>query len=102
MAFIRTGLWTWRRTLREAIWWCLLGHYFAMGDHRDVSLDSRYWGFIPQENVIGRPMFIYWSFETPPGQYTKTGLGERIGFVAHVILHFFDETRWQRTLKVVK
>ena len=51
------------------------GHYFAMGDHRGVSLDSRYWGFIPQENVIGRPMFIYWSFETPGDQYTKTGIG---------------------------
>src|SRR5262249_1903718 len=35
--------------------------YFGMGDNRDVSLDSRYWGFIPQKNVIGRPMFIYWS-----------------------------------------
>src|SRR5271165_3969337 len=71
------------------------GYYYAMGDHRDVSLDSRYWGFIPQEKVIGRPMFIYWSFETPAGQYTKTGFGERIGFLAHVVLHFFDETRWR-------
>jgi signal peptidase I len=78
------------------------GHYYAMGDHRDVSLDSRYWGFIPQENVIGRPMFIYWSFETPAGQYTRTGIGERLGFLAHVVLHFFDETRWRRTLKVVQ
>ncbi len=78
------------------------GHYFAMGDHRGVSLDSRYWGFIPQENVIGRPMFIYWSFETPPDQYTKTGMGDRLGFLAHVVLHFFDETRWGRTLKVVR
>ena len=78
------------------------GHYYAMGDHRDVSLDSRYWGFIPQENVIGRPMFIYWSFETPAGQYTRTGFAERIGFLAHVVLHFFDETRWGRTLKVVR
>jgi signal peptidase I len=78
------------------------GHYFAMGDHRDVSLDSRYWGFIPQENVIGRPMFIYWSFETPAGQYMKSGLTERVGFLAHVVLHFFDETRWRRTLKVVR
>jgi signal peptidase I len=78
------------------------GHYFAMGDHRDVSLDSRYWGFIPQENVIGRPMFIYWSFETPGNQYHKTDFGDRIGFLAHVVLHFFDETRWGRTLKVVR
>ena len=78
------------------------GHYFAMGDHRGVSLDSRYWGFIPQENVIGRPMFIYWSFETPSDQYRKTDFGDRIGFLAHVVLHFFDETRWSRTLKVVR
>jgi signal peptidase I len=78
------------------------GHYFAMGDHRGVSLDSRYWGFIPQENVIGRPMFIYWSFDTPADQYTKTGMAERFGFLAHVVLHFFDETRWGRTLKVVR
>ncbi len=78
------------------------GHYFAMGDNRDVSLDSRYWGFIPQENIIGRPMFIYWSFETPGDQYRKTDFGDRIGFLAHVVLHFFDETRWRRTLRVVK
>jgi signal peptidase I len=67
-----------------------------------VSLDSRYWGFIPQENVIGRPMFIYWSFETPPGQYLEREPGQRIGFLAHVVIHFFDETRWRRTLKVVR
>ena len=41
--------------------------YFGMGDNRDVSHDSRYWGFIPKENVIGRPMFIYWSFEHAAG-----------------------------------
>ncbi|HEY4679024.1 MAG TPA: signal peptidase I, partial [Candidatus Angelobacter sp.] len=52
--------------------------YFAMGDHRDVSYDSRYWGFIPRENVIGRPMFIYWSFETPPNQYQQTSFSDRI------------------------
>jgi signal peptidase I len=78
------------------------GHYFAMGDHRGVSLDSRYWGFIPQENIIGRPMFIYWSFNTPSDQYTKTGMADRLGFLAHVVFHFFDETRWNRTLKVVR
>jgi signal peptidase I len=76
--------------------------YFAMGDNRDVSYDSRYWGFIPKENVIGRPMFIYWSFDTPPNQYLHTQISERIGFLAHVAIHFFDLTRWRRTLKVVR
>ncbi len=76
--------------------------YFAMGDNRDVSYDSRYWGFIPKENVIGRPMFIYWSFETPANQYLQKEFSQRIGFLAHVVIHFFDETRWRRTLRVVR
>src|SRR5581483_1797408 len=76
--------------------------YFAMGDHRDVSYDSRYWGFIPKENVIGRPMFIYWSFEEPPDEYQQKGISERISFLGHTILHFFDQTRWKRTFKAVR
>lgn len=78
------------------------GHYFAMGDHRGVSLDSRYWGFIPRENIIGRPMFIYWSFETPEDQYRKTDLSDRLLFMGRIVLHFFGETRWKRTLQVVR
>jgi signal peptidase I len=77
-------------------------HYFAMGDHRAVSLDSRYWGFIPRKNIIGNPMFIYWSFETPEDQYRKTSWGDRVTFLGKVIIHFFDETRWKRTFKVVR
>jgi signal peptidase I len=76
--------------------------YFAMGDNRDVSYDSRYWGFIPRENVIGRPMFIYWSFQTPPNQYMKTGIGERLMFMAKVAVHFIDMTRWNRMFKLVR
>jgi signal peptidase I len=76
--------------------------YFGMGDNRDVSKDSRYWGFIPRANIIGRPMFIYWSFETPRGQYQKNTVADRISFVVHVITHFFTETRWNRTLKLVR
>jgi len=76
--------------------------YFGMGDNRNVSLDSRYWGFISKEHIIGRPMFIYWSFETPEDQYQQREVGQRLSFLAHVILHFFDQTRWTRTLKAVR
>jgi signal peptidase I len=76
--------------------------YFGMGDNRDVSYDSRYYGFFPRANVVGRPMFIYWSFTTPPDQYQMRSAGDRVGFLAHIIIHFFDETRWSRTFKVVR
>jgi signal peptidase I len=77
------------------------GNYFGMGDDRDISLDSRYWGFIPQENIIGRPLFIYWSFETSDDQYMRTSIGERVQFFFHVVLHFVSETRWRRMLHLV-
>ncbi len=76
--------------------------YFGMGDHRDVSLDSRFWGFIPRENVVGRPMFIYWSFETPRDQVAKTDIMDRLSFLTHIVIHFFDGTRWPRTFKMVR
>jgi signal peptidase I len=79
-----------------------LDSYFAMGDNRDVSYDSRFWGFIPRKNLIGRPMFIYWSFKTPDNQYEMREWSDRLGFLAHIIIHFFDETRWSRTFKPVR
>jgi signal peptidase I len=78
------------------------GKVFAMGDNRTESLDSRYWGFVPLENIMGRPLFVYWSFETPADEENKTGMADRIGFMAHVVLHIFDQTRWKRTLHVVR
>lgn len=77
-------------------------NYFGMGDNRDVSLDSRFWGFIPRENIIGRPLFIYWSFETPKDQYERTSMEDRLSFLVHVIIHFFDETRWSRMFHLVR
>jgi signal peptidase I len=74
------------------------GKIFAMGDNRTESLDSRYWGFVPRENIVGRPLLVYWSFETPADQIDKQSPAERIGFVGHILLHLFDETRWRRTL----
>ena len=75
--------------------------YFAMGDNRFASYDSRYWGFIPKANVIGRPMFIYWSFVTPRDEYERQGIGDRIGWLFNIIIHFFDQTRWSRMFHVV-
>jgi len=78
------------------------GYVFAMGDNRTESLDGRYWGFIPQQNILGRPLFVYWSFETPADQEDKTSIGDRIGFMFHIVTHIFTETRWTRTLHVVR
>src|ERR1035441_3865072 len=77
------------------------GKFFMMGDHRHNSLDSRYWGFVPRENIVGRPLFNYWSFKTPEDQYEQTGIGHTVAWMGHVALHFFTDTRWSRTLKLI-
>ena len=78
------------------------GRVFAMGDNRTESLDGRYWGFVPRENIVGRPMFVYWSFETPADQINKQGLSQRLAFMGHIVIHIFDETRWKRTFHLIK
>jgi signal peptidase I len=78
------------------------GKVFAMGDNRTASLDGRYWGFVPRENILGRPLFLYWSFKTPANQIDKQSLADRATFTFHVLIHIFDQTRWNRTFHVVR
>lgn len=78
------------------------GMVFAMGDNRTESEDGRYWGFVPRQNIVGSPLFVYWSFETPATQMYKTSLGDRLSFIGHILIHFFDETRWHRTFHITR
>ena len=73
--------------------------YFAMGDNRDNSLDSRYWGFVPRENIIGKPLVIYWSYDAPTERLANPSIG--FDHIKDLMLHFFTKTRWSRTLKFV-
>jgi signal peptidase I len=71
--------------------------YFAMGDNRDNSLDSRYWGFVPRDNIIGKPFAIFWSYEAPTEDLVSYNMRHFIDLAQH----FFTKTRWDRTLRLV-
>ena len=78
------------------------GHYFALGDNRDESLDSRYWGFVPRENIIGRPLLIYWSLRSVDEDLPVSSTpSDKLYHFAYAVSHLFQITRWERTFRLV-
>jgi len=75
------------------------GYFFAMGDNRDNSDDSRFWGFVPVQSVVGEPLFVYWSYDAPTRDWVADSLGERLHFDASIAKNFLKRTRWSRTGK---
>jgi signal peptidase I len=74
------------------------GHFFVLGDNRDESLDSRYWGFVPRENIIGRPFLIYWSVQR---EDTAASDG-RLERLLYTLVHLPEDARWDRTFHLVR
>ncbi len=71
--------------------------FYVLGDNRDISWDSRYWGFVPRENVVGKPWIVFWSYNAP----TDELVGWNRMYLADLARHFFTRTRWERTLLVL-
>ena len=72
--------------------------YFVMGDNRDNSQDSRYWGFLPRHYVKGKALLIYWSYDAGADAMAESGAGATIKQLFSVVTHFFTRTRWERLL----
>jgi signal peptidase I len=76
--------------------------YFVMGDNRDNSQDSRYWGFLPRDYVKGKALMVYWSYKTDRDEYQETGLVATVKGLASVVTHFFTRTRWDRLFHQIR
>jgi signal peptidase I len=75
--------------------------FFAMGDNRDNSLDSRYWGLVPRDNIVGKPVLIFWSYNATTEELMPASGQDLLRHMLSVGSHFVTRTRWHRTLKLV-
>ena len=95
----------WRETLRSYVQGDEIvvppGKLFAMGDNRDHSSDSRYWGFVDRSAIMGRPFLIYWSVDATSNDYTQTTFFQRLVGVFDTLAHLPSRTRWSRMLHTV-
>ncbi len=78
------------------------GKFFVLGDNRDESLDSRYWGFVPRENIVGRPLLIYWSVDAAPGNGAAASADGTLSTVVSSVTHLIQGARWNRTFRIVR
>ena len=77
--------------------------YFVLGDNRDDSSDSRSWGFVPRENVVGRPWLIYFSVAaTPGGMETAEAADGKLRGLIFTVRHLWEYVRWDRTMRLVQ
>jgi signal peptidase I len=76
------------------------GSIFAMGDNRDASFDSRYWGFVPRENIIGKPLAVYWSYDATTEDLANPAIG--LHHLIDLLQHFMVKTRWRRTFRLIR
>lgn len=77
-------------------------HYFVMGDNRDDSADSRYFGFLPRSHIVGRPLVVFWSYEDDSDAYLRDSFPEILKLYGERVLYFFTRTRWSRMGHLVR